>query len=100
MGAYQYIKKFIWNFSMINASSLELTKVNRRFEQTEKHEDTFHLLKEKICEAFISVLPNVQKLFKHETDAYGYKIGIFLCKKKEDLLLTILNCFKSLKRTT
>ncbi|GJR36291.1 transposon ty3-I gag-pol polyprotein [Tanacetum coccineum] len=67
LGACQYLQKFIRHFSVL-ASPLHATiKLNTKFEWSNKHKETFLLLKRKINEAPVLALPNLQRPFKLET---------------------------------
>ncbi|XP_038973019.1 uncharacterized protein LOC120105044 [Phoenix dactylifera] len=81
MGACQYLRKFIRNFSILASSLHALTKANQKFEWTSKHEDTFLLLKRKISEAPVLALPNLQRPFELEADASGYAMGAVLLQE-------------------
>ncbi|KAJ9536800.1 hypothetical protein OSB04_un000024 [Centaurea solstitialis] len=81
MGACQYLRKFIRHFSVIASPLHALTKMNAKFEWTNKHEDTFLLLKRKISEAPVLALPNLHRPFELETDASGYAMGAVLLQE-------------------
>nr|GEW99030.1 hypothetical protein [Tanacetum cinerariifolium] len=57
------------------------TKLNKKFEWSNKYDDTFLLLKRKIREAHVLALPNLQRPFELETDTSGYVIGAVLYQK-------------------
>jgi hypothetical protein len=78
MGACQYLRKFIQNFSLLASPLHSLTKANQAFVWTKAHEDTFQLLKRKISEAPVLALPDLQKPFEIEGDASGYAMGAVL----------------------
>jgi hypothetical protein len=78
MGACQYLRKFIQNFSLLASPLHSLTKANQAFVWTKAHEDTFQLLKRKISEAPVLALPDLQKPFEIEGDASGYAMGAIL----------------------
>ncbi|GJY15488.1 transposable element [Tanacetum coccineum] len=78
LGACQYLQKFIRHFSVLASPLHTLTKLNNKFEWSNKHEDTFMLLKRKISEAPVLALPNLQRPFELETDASGYAMGAVL----------------------
>ncbi|GJZ17639.1 hypothetical protein Tco_0553762, partial [Tanacetum coccineum] len=61
LGACQYLRKFIRHFSVLASPLHTLTKINNKFEWSNKHEDTFMLLKRKISEAPVLALPNFQE---------------------------------------
>lgn len=75
MGACQCLRKFIRHLSQISGPLFELTKVGRKFEWLDKHEDTFRLLKKKISKAPVLALPNLQRSFEVEMGASNYALG-------------------------
>ncbi|GKA69579.1 transposon ty3-I gag-pol polyprotein [Tanacetum coccineum] len=78
LGACQYLRKFICHFSVLASPLHAATKLNTKFEWSNKHEETFLLLKRKISEAPVLALPNLQRPFELETDASGYAMGAVL----------------------
>lgn len=78
MGACQYVRKFIRDFSTYAAPLHGLTKAGPKFEWSEKHEEAFQLLKRKISEAPVLALPSLQRPFEVETDASTYAMGAVL----------------------
>ncbi|GKA83290.1 reverse transcriptase [Tanacetum coccineum] len=78
LGACQYLRKFIRHFSVLASPLHAATKLNTKFEWSNKHEETFLLLKRKISEAPVLALPNLQRPFELETDASGYAMGAVL----------------------
>ncbi|KAI5311989.1 hypothetical protein L3X38_041162 [Prunus dulcis] len=78
IGACQYLRKFIRHFSQIATPLYSLTKANQKFEWSKNHEESFQLLKQKITEAPVLALPNLQKPFEVEADASNYAMGAIL----------------------
>ena len=78
VGACQYVRKFIRNFSMIAAPLHGLTKASTKFVWGAKHEDAFKTLKRKITTALVLALPNLQRPFELECDASGHALGAVL----------------------
>ena len=78
MGACQYVRKFIRNFSILAAPLHAITRANQRFEWMPKHEETFLLLKRKISEAPVLALPNLQRPFELKADVSGYAMRAVL----------------------
>jgi hypothetical protein len=75
-GLASFYRKFIRNFSGINAAMMEIVKKRHKvFHWTAKAEKSFNLLKRKITEQPILVLPNFQKTFQVKCDASGYAVG-------------------------
>lgn len=75
---YQYLNNFILHFSSIAAPLHALMKGGTKFVWNNDQEQAFVILKEKICEAPILGLPNLQNPFAIEVDALGYVLVIVL----------------------
>jgi hypothetical protein len=78
-GFVSLYRKFIRNFSGISTPMMD--KVNKRhksFHWTEEAEKSFKLLKKKINEQPILVLPYLSKTFQVRCDASGFETGAFL----------------------
>jgi hypothetical protein len=74
-----FYQKFIRNFSRISAAMMDTVKKRHKsFHWTEEAEKSFNLLKRKIMEQPILVLPYFQKTFKVKCDASGFAIGVVL----------------------
>jgi len=82
VGACQYLRKFIRNFSVLAAPLHGLTKAGQKFEWGKNHEDAFQLLKKKISEAPVLALPNLQRPFEVEADASNYAMGAVLLQDR------------------
>nr|CAD1826014.1 unnamed protein product [Ananas comosus var. bracteatus] len=78
IGACQYVQKFIRHFSVLAAPLYALTKANQNFESSSKHEETFRLLQQKICETPVLALPNLQRPFELAADVSEYAMGAVL----------------------
>jgi hypothetical protein len=78
-GLVIFYQKFIRNFSGISASMMDIVKKRHKyFNWTEEAEKSFNLLKRKIMEQPILVLPDFQKTFQVKCDASGCAIGAVL----------------------
>jgi hypothetical protein len=69
LGAVQYWRKFIANFSFIAAPLHALTSVKQVFQWGGKQHKSFETLKEKISTAPFLALPDLQQPFEIQTDA-------------------------------
>ncbi|XP_020262299.1 uncharacterized protein LOC109838254 [Asparagus officinalis] len=78
IGVCQYLRNFIRHFLTYAAPLHGLTKANVQFVWGRAHEEDFQLLKKKILEAPVLVLPNLQRTFEVETDASSYAMGVVL----------------------
>ena len=78
LGAIQYWRRFIQNFSYIASPFNALTSVNKAFQWGGKQQKAFDTLKGKISTAPVLALPDLQQPFEIETDASGYAMGTVL----------------------
>jgi glycosylphosphatidylinositol transamidase (GPIT) subunit GPI8 len=71
--------KFIQNFSGISAPMMDtVNKRHKSFHWTNEAEKSFNLLKRRITEQQILVLPDFSKTFQVKCDASGFAIGAVL----------------------
>jgi hypothetical protein len=86
-GLASFYRKFIRNFSGISTSMMETVKKRHKsFHWMEEAEKSFNLLKRKITEQPILVLPYFNKTFQVKCDASGFAIGVVL--SQDDMLVT------------
>ena len=78
LGAAQYWRKFISNFSSIAALIHALTGLNKVFQLGGKHQKAFDTLKEKINTTPVLALPYLQRPIEIQTDASDYAMGVVL----------------------
>jgi hypothetical protein len=78
-GLASFYRKFIRDFSGISAAMMDIVKKRHKsFHWTEEAEKSFNLLKRKITEQPVMVLPDFQKTFQVKCDASGFAIGAIL----------------------
>jgi hypothetical protein len=78
-GLASFYRKFIRNFSGISTPMMDMVKKRHKsFHWTEEVEKSFNLLKRKITEQLILVLPYFSKMFQVRCDASGFAIGAVL----------------------
>ena len=75
MGAAQYWRKFIANFSSIAAPLHAMTSVKQVFQWGGKQQQAFDSLKEKISSTPVLALPNLRQPFEIQIDANNYAMG-------------------------
>eukprot|EP00253_Pinus_taeda_P032614 PITA_32614 len=98
LGAAQYWRKFIFNFSSIAAPLHALTGLNKVFQWGGKHQKAFDTLKEKISTTPMLTLADLQRPFEIQTDANDYAMGAVLtqhckpiCYHSETFNLAVVN---------
>jgi hypothetical protein len=75
-GLASFYRKFIRNFSGISTTMMDMVRKRHKvFHWTAEAEKSFNLLKCKITEQPILVLPDFQKTFQVKCDASGYVVG-------------------------
>jgi hypothetical protein len=78
-------RKFIQNFSGISTPMMDtVKKIHKYFHWTEEAEKSFKLLKRKITEHPLLVLPDFGKTFQVRCDASGFAVGDVL---RQDIIL-------------
>jgi hypothetical protein len=75
LGATQYWRKFIANFSSIATPLHAVTSVKQVFQWGDKKHKAFDTLKEKISSAPVLALPNLRQPFEIQADASNYAMG-------------------------
>jgi hypothetical protein len=75
LGATQYWRKFISNFSSIAAPLHALTSVKQVFQWGGKQQKAFDALKERISTTPVLALPDLRQPFEIQTDASDYAMG-------------------------
>jgi hypothetical protein len=85
LGAVQYWRKFIANFSFIASPLHALTSVKQVFQWGGKQQKAFDTLKENINTTPVLALPDLQQPFEIETDASGYAMGAVLMQQRKPI---------------
>jgi hypothetical protein len=82
-----FYRKFIQNFSGISTSMMDTVKKRHKyFHWMEEAEKSFNLLKKKITDQLILVLPDFSKTFQVRCDTSGFTIGVVL--SQDDKMIT------------
>jgi hypothetical protein len=89
-GLDSFYRKFIRNFSGISTPMMDTVKKRHKyFHWMEEVEKSFNLLKKKITEQPVLVLPDFSKTFQVRCDASGFGIGAVL--SQDDRPITYFN---------
>jgi hypothetical protein len=81
-GLASFYQKFIRNFSGNSTTMMDTVKKQHKiFHWTTEAEKSFNLLKRKITEQLVLVLPDFKKAFQVKYDASGYAIGVVLSQE-------------------
>jgi hypothetical protein len=85
-GLASFYRKFIWNFSGISAKMMDTVKKRHKyFKWTEEAKRSFNILKEKLIEKPILVLPDFGKTFQVRCHASGLTIGVVLSQDNKPI---------------
>jgi hypothetical protein len=85
LGAIQYWRRFISNFSFIASSLHALTNVKNTFQWEGKQQKSFDTFKEKIHSTLVLSLSNIQQSFEIEIDASRYTNGAVLMQYRNPI---------------
>ncbi|GJZ68961.1 putative reverse transcriptase domain-containing protein, partial [Tanacetum coccineum] len=83
LGLAGYYRRFIEGFSKIAKSMTKLTQKGIKFDWGEKEENTFQLIKQKLCSAPILALPKGSKDFVVYYDASHEGLGAVLMQREK-----------------
>ena len=86
-GLASFYRKFIRNFSKINAPIIDTIKKDKQpFRWTAEAERNFQLLKKKVTKKPVLVLPDFNKPFQVRCDASGEAIGVVLSQNDRPMV--------------
>ncbi|GJR89983.1 putative reverse transcriptase domain-containing protein [Tanacetum coccineum] len=83
LGLAGYYRRFIEGFSLISKPLTKLTQKNKKFEWGEEEEESFEMLKQKLCSAPILSLPEGTKDFVVYCDASIKGFGAVLMQREK-----------------
>ncbi|GJX42094.1 putative reverse transcriptase domain-containing protein [Tanacetum coccineum] len=83
MGLAGYYRRFIEGFSLISKPLTKLTQKNKKFEWGEEEEESFEMLKQKLCSAPILSLPEGTEDFVVYCDASIKGFGAVLMQREK-----------------
>ncbi|GJX05324.1 putative reverse transcriptase domain-containing protein, partial [Tanacetum coccineum] len=83
LGLAGYYRRFIEGFSKIAKSITKLTQKGIKFDWGKKEENTFQLIKQKLCSAPILALPEGSEDFVVHCDASHKGLGVVLMQREK-----------------
>ncbi|XP_015583454.1 uncharacterized protein LOC107262402 [Ricinus communis] len=80
-GLASFYRRFIRDFSSLAAPLNKIVKKNVGFHLSDAQEHAINLLKDKLCNAPLLILPNFNKTFEIECDTSGIGVGAILMQE-------------------
>lgn len=94
-----YYQRFIKDFSKIAKPLFDLTKKDVKFEWGPAQEESFEILKQRLCEAQILQFPDINKKFTPTTDASDDAVGAVLSQEKDEFNHPVVYLLRNLTKS-
>ena len=98
LGLINYYAKFIDHLAELACPLYDLTPKGRKFVWSQDCQESFEILKNKLCEAPILIQPDLNKIFHLQTDASDKAVGAILMQEVDNVMHPIGYFSRKLQR--